>query len=220
MKVKDLLRRYQLKTRQSLNQRLKRLGLTLPKNDHGHRFATPEQIAQLDDLHNWLAQGGSLQSYLPPPDPLPIVAADEDEGRLTTIDTAAIAALDNPELEATDLEATELETTDLDATDLNAQDLDPSNATNTEQAIVPLLTRLLQTIQRPIPTPPPNRPPLYVWEQLEQACEKGWLLTSSQVKDLTGIHPNGDVCEYGAFSFQRHGKIGREAGWEVWKNGY
>ncbi|MEM8641342.1 MAG: hypothetical protein AAGG51_21370 [Cyanobacteria bacterium P01_G01_bin.54] len=203
MKVKDLLRRYQL-TRQVLNQRLKSLGLTLSKNAQGHRFATPEQIAQLDNLQAWLAQGGSLQTYLPSPAALPIVAADDHDGELTTIDTEAIETL---------------EATDLTATELDAQEIDHPAAPDPEQtALLPLLTRLLQTLQQPAPAA--NRPPLYVWEQLEQACEKGWLLTSSQIKELTGIHPNGDLCEYGAFSFQRHGKIGREAGWEVWKNGY
>lgn len=204
MKVKDLLPRYGLKTRQALHTRLKRLGLTLVKDDRGHNYATPEQLQQLDNLHAWLESGGSLNAYSPDASNVSVISVADAVEKITTIDTNAVEAVEI------------LETTEPDAEELEAQDIPPQSAPLDEQSLLPLVSRLLNTLQPPVP----KRSPLYVWEQLETACEKGWLLSTSQVKELTGVQPNGDVCEYGAFSFQRHGRIGREAGWEVWKNGY
>ncbi|MFW6264166.1 MAG: hypothetical protein ACOC3E_01415 [Cyanobacteriota bacterium] len=65
MKVKDLLERYSLKTRQSLYDRLNGLNLALPKDDKGHGYATKEQIGLLDQLDEHLKNGGTIASFLP-----------------------------------------------------------------------------------------------------------------------------------------------------------
>lgn len=231
MNAKDLRQRYQLKTRQALDDRLKTLGLSLPKDHRGHRFATAAQIEQLDDLQAWLSQGGTLQTYSSTPNQLSVISVADAANEITTIDTEAVETLAHPvpqtteieavavetaELEPSDLEVETLETTELETTELDAQDLPPTPPKREGHVLLPVLSRLLQALQ----SPPKNHSPLYVWEQLENACEKGWLLSSSQIRELTGMQPHGDLCEYGAFSFQRHGTIGREAGWEVWKNSY
>jgi hypothetical protein len=63
----------------------------------------------------------------------------------------------------------------------------------------------------------PARSPLQNWRELEEACEKGWLLTTRQVHELVGSKPYGSTWERGAFIFTKAGKIGRETAWEIEK---
>ncbi|WP_246140454.1 hypothetical protein [Euhalothece natronophila] len=63
----------------------------------------------------------------------------------------------------------------------------------------------------------PARSPLQNWRELEEACEKGWLLTTQQVYELVGSKPHGATWERGAFIFTKAGKIGREIAWEIEK---
>lgn len=135
-----------------------------------------------------------MKTYTPPTAPLSVLSDADRADELTTIDAEAI-----------------------EATDLPAQELaEPAVEPHDFAGVLTALTQLIQTMQ----TSNGARSPLYVWEQLDRACEKEWILTTSQVKELIGVQPYGDVYEYGTFCFQRHGRIGREAGWEVWKNGY
>lgn len=61
------------------------------------------------------------------------------------------------------------------------------------------------------------RSPLATYRELEEAAERGWILPTSVVRDLTGIRPKGLCSCWGCFGFQRSGKMGREAGWRVKK---
>jgi hypothetical protein len=64
MDIKQLCDRYSLTSRQALYDRLKALGITL--NRHGRSsHATPEQIELLDQVHQHLAEGGSLKTFTP-----------------------------------------------------------------------------------------------------------------------------------------------------------
>ena len=65
MKIKELQERYGLKTRQSIYDWIKAGNLTLPKDERGHAYATPEQIEVLDQLVEHLKQGGTLGSFTP-----------------------------------------------------------------------------------------------------------------------------------------------------------
>lgn len=65
MKVKELQEKYNLKSRQSLYDRLKALSLTLKKDQLGHGFASPEDIELLDQLDTHLASGGTLANFTP-----------------------------------------------------------------------------------------------------------------------------------------------------------
>ncbi|TVQ54556.1 MAG: hypothetical protein EA366_11785 [Spirulina sp. DLM2.Bin59] len=82
-----------------------------------------------------------------------------------------------------------------------------------ENPLTPVVLTLSQALAGQSSTPSP----LQVWRELEEACQCSWILSTSQVRALTGMAPHGDIYEYGAFRFKRNGKIGREAGWEVWK---
>ena len=65
MKIKELQERYGLKTRQSIYDWIKAGNLTLPKDERGHAYATPEQIEVLDQLVEHLKTGGTLGSFTP-----------------------------------------------------------------------------------------------------------------------------------------------------------
>lgn len=62
-----------------------------------------------------------------------------------------------------------------------------------------------------------NSDPLDCWVQLDRAIESGWVLSTSQVREVVGAKPRGEVWEYGAYRFDRVGKVGRETGWRVSK---
>ena len=76
MKIKELQERYGLKTRQSIYDWIKAGNLTLPKDDRGHAYATPEQIEVLDQLVEHLKTGGTLGSFTPVSSPEIYTTAD------------------------------------------------------------------------------------------------------------------------------------------------
>ncbi len=57
--------------------------------------------------------------------------------------------------------------------------------------------------------------PIAHLRRLQEAAEQGWLLTTSQVRELTGAKPHGQSWRRGSFVFCKTGKIGREAAWSV-----
>ena len=57
--------------------------------------------------------------------------------------------------------------------------------------------------------------PISNWRRLQEVVENGWLLTTSQVRELTGAKPHGQSWRRGSFVFRKRGKIGREASWSV-----
>ena len=63
--------------------------------------------------------------------------------------------------------------------------------------------------------------PLQYLEILERAVEKGWLLTTAQVKGLIGVKPvakkDSDSYERGGWIFTKSGKIGSQTAWRVSK---
>ncbi|MFB2976915.1 hypothetical protein [Microseira sp. BLCC-F43] len=83
--------------------------------------------------------------------------------------------------------------------------------------IVAELTKLVEAIA-PTPNPPE---PLQALEELEKAAEKGWLLTTEQVKQLIGVKPtvrgSDRTFTRGSFAFVKSGKIGSQTAWKVVK---
>ena len=65
MKIKELLARYNLKTRQSIYNWCNAVNITLEKDSNGHAYATKEQIELLDQLENHLKEGGKLTTFTP-----------------------------------------------------------------------------------------------------------------------------------------------------------
>ncbi len=55
------------------------------------------------------------------------------------------------------------------------------------------------------------------WEKLDQAVERGYILSTSEVAKLLGTKPKGKEWTRGALKFTRAGKIGNQSGWQVTK---
>lgn len=68
-----------------------------------------------------------------------------------------------------------------------------------------------------IPTPQPD--PLAELRLIQEACEQGWLLSSSQLAPLLGVKPPSGVSfqRYG-FTFTRTGRNGAESAWKISKS--
>lgn len=84
---------------------------------------------------------------------------------------------------------------------------DDQNLDNNWNLLIETLAKNLQ----------PARSPLQHWRELEEASEKGWLLTTSQVKELAGAKPKGEKWQRGSFLFTKASKIGSQTAWLVEK---
>lgn len=122
-------------------------------------------------------------------DPNLAVDSLESSGQLTRPDT-----LDSRPMEAQE------------ATLIDGSEVSPAG--NPEWG--PLIELLAEKIQ-------PPQSPLQNWRELEEACEKGWLLTTKQVHELAGAKPKGKQWHRGAFIFTKAGKIGNQLAWLVEK---
>ena len=60
-----------------------------------------------------------------------------------------------------------------------------------------------------------ERDPLLFVEQLMLAAKFKIQLSTSQVKQIIGVKPRGEVFQRGSFKFIKVGKIGRESAWVV-----
>ncbi|MBE9178702.1 hypothetical protein IQ268_09030 [Oculatella sp. LEGE 06141] len=62
---------------------------------------------------------------------------------------------------------------------------------------------------------PPASDPLAPQRQLQEICEQGWTVSSSQLRQILGIAPKaGD--RYG-FTFTKAGRVGRQLAWRIGK---
>ena len=67
-----------------------------------------------------------------------------------------------------------------------------------------------------LPTPQPD--PLAALRLIQEACEQGWLLSSSQLAPLLGVKPpSGASFERYGFTFTRTGRNGAESAWRISK---
>ena len=68
----------------------------------------------------------------------------------------------------------------------------------------------------------PPADPLHYMDVLERAAEKGWLLTTAEVKQLISVKPKTSkgekVYKRGCWLFQKAGKIGAQTAWRVSKS--
>ncbi len=72
----------------------------------------------------------------------------------------------------------------------------------------------LETVSRSLPA----AQPLANLEAIDRACEKGWLLSTSQLCELLGVRSiNGQTIDRYGFCFTRCGRNGREGAWRIEK---
>jgi hypothetical protein len=74
--------------------------------------------------------------------------------------------------------------------------------------------QLIEAIARHFATP---HDPLQHYTALERAIASGWLLSTSEVRQLISTKPHGDRFQHGSFVFVKSGKIGNQAAWRVAK---
>ena len=61
----------------------------------------------------------------------------------------------------------------------------------------------------------PRRDLLHNYHALEDAVNHQWIISTSDVKELTGSTPHGETFIWANFEFTKAGKVGRESGWRV-----
>ena len=92
MKIKELLERYNLKSRQSIYSWCEAAGIKLQSDEHGVKYASDDAIATLDKLQSHIDNGGTLKTFIKPVTP-DIINGDS---RLDTVqDTHALTEVDN-----------------------------------------------------------------------------------------------------------------------------
>ena len=209
MKIKDLMERYGLKSRQSIYDWCKAANLELAKDSRNRKYAEPEQIVVLDDLKTHLDNGASLKDYTP----LSSVELDNQ------IDTLIDSKLDT---KSASLTSTVQPSVD------SKLDTKSAPLTNTVQSSVDskldtlnLTPELLGEMVGVISQQLQPSDPLWYHERLESAMAGGWLLTTAEVKALIGVTPapkkGGNSYIRGRWKFTKAGKIGGSTAWEITK---
>ena len=194
MNAKDLMVRYGINSRQTLLDRFKKgLRIDPPKDTKGRIFTPPDVVEQLDDLHEWLTEkGGTLDNFTPVQTVQPVADTLQDV---------------QPKLDSTGEIVQPLLDIQQEA-QLDPDTVQPSPDTP-QAAMMVLLANAIANQPQP--------DPLFNLERLERAAEKRWILSTGQVKALTGHKPTGEAFSYGSFLFTRCGRVGREIGWSVEK---
>ena len=77
-----------------------------------------------------------------------------------------------------------------------------------------LLQQALDSLAEAVSTP---KDPMWAHKALMFAQEHELLLSTSEVWDLIGVSPKGDVFQRGSWVFTKKGKIGREGAWLVYR---
>ena len=181
LSVKELLARYNLKSKQTLYNWLKTLNIKLEKTSRNRAFATPEQIRALDDLKAHLEKGGLISEYVPITSL--VVKNQQDYSLDSPIDIQLDYKSDLP--------------------------LD-----NSLDSPVELLQQALDSLAEAVSTP---KDPMWAHKALMFAQENELLLSTSEVWDLIGVSPKGDVFQRGSWVFTKKGKIGWEGAWLVYR---
>ena len=206
MLLDELQTRYELKSRKGIYARINALNLQLPKDSKRRSYATEQMVQQLDDLDAHLKSGGELKSYVP------------------TTHTEVMSDVTVPHMEVSEPHGTnELLPNEVTPGNItNTNDLLPNQVTlgnsNTNDLLpdmlpeeVTLLPQLLSVIQNLTN----NHDPLMPNRLLAEAADRGYILTSKQIKDILGIKPKGSSFTRLGFSFTKIGKDGAYSSWSV-----
>lgn len=89
----------------------------------------------------------------------------------------------------------------------------------TLELIDQIVSKIVYLIQERTPQlpPSPENSVLEGLKDLDLIAEKQWAIPTSVVRELIGVNPSGTTFVRGSFTFQKSGKIGREAAWVVTK---
>ncbi len=179
--IKELLERYNLRQRQSIYNWCKGAKIELKKDESGRAYATPSQIALLDQLAEHMKKpGATLSNFIPV--------------SKTKIDTSLDILVDNK----------------ID---------DYKSESYPQQIDTYLLGEITSRIGIAIANHLSSSSPLRHNRELEEAAEKGWLLTTTEVKSLIGVKPHtakGEITyKRGCWVFSKAGRMGNLTAWRV-----
>ncbi len=199
--IKDLQQRYGLKTRQSVYDRLNAVQAQVLKEGN-KTYVTEDTVIILDELQEHLKLGGSIKTFTPTVKAT--VHAETD---------SVNSQLDSPTVNS----KTDSVNSQLDSPTVNSK-IDSVNSqldTQVKYVQLSLFEDLMEkTVEKVVKKVVPSNP-ISHWEKLDQAVERGYILSSKEVGDLLGTKPHGKEWTRGAFKFIRKGKIGNQAGWQV-----
>lgn len=197
--IKDFESRYGV-TRSNIYNRingLKEKGYSMePEKHSGKAVFSADQIAVMDALDLILKDGKTIADFPSADGQLSYVLQDNVKSSYRTQDTQA-----------------------------KIQPADPAPMTfgmgSMIEAIASKVVTILdlRQVEQPAPQlPPPAADPLANLKALQEACDRGWLLSSSQLAPLVGLKTlHGKEFERYGFKFVKTGRNGAENAWKVEK---
>ena len=196
MNVKELLLKYGLSSRTALYSRLRVLGIELAKDDNDKAFATPEQLAELDELHDHIKGGNKMSTF---------------------VKASKVHVVSNIS-EQFSVHSTEQENTK----NGHLSEQSTVQGTNTvdeaplKEAII--LDRLVGAIINNIN---PAKSPLDKHRELQESEQNNWRLTTKEIEEIVGKKPRKkkgeNYCTIGGWKFVPRGKSGNQNLWSVEK---
>ena len=151
-------------------------------------YATPEIVEQLDRLHEHLNSGGTLSNFMDGEITSYTVMDSDDDSHVST------SLNDDSHVESSSI------TTIHNDTDI---------VSDSQQVVY---------IEREAPWHAEQQDPLMPNRLLAEAADKGYILTSKQIKDILGIKPKGSSFTRLGFTFTKIGKDGIYSSWRVERN--
>jgi len=196
MNVQELLSRYGLSSRTALYSRLKILGIELAKNDNDKAFATPEQLAQLDELHDHIKAGNKMSTFVKPSK----VDVVSDTSEQFSVHSTEQKNAKNGHL----------------SEQSTVQGTSAVSEAPLKEAII--LDSLVGAIINNIN---PAKNPLDKHRQLQECEQNNWLLTTKEIEEIVGRKPRKkkgeNHCIIGGWKFVARGKSGNQVLWSVEK---
>ncbi|NJL90292.1 MAG: hypothetical protein HC916_11270 [Coleofasciculaceae cyanobacterium SM2_1_6] len=191
--IDDLRKLFGLSSRQQVSKLAKTLDL-VPAI--AGKFSQ-EQMILMYQLHEHLQSGNSLAEFSKLPVPQPGEETSEIPETLEIPETPAISPAEEI-----------IETRVLKTTIVPTSKPNPNNSAPPENPLGELIKAISQATT-------PRRDLLHNYHALEDAVQHQWIISSSNVRELTGTTPHGEVFVWANFEFLKTGKVGREAGWRI-----
>lgn len=205
--IKEVLDRYNLKTRQSFYNWTKALELEVQKDIDGKNIVTEEQVKLLDELSEHLKNGGTLKSFIPTTQPLLTEVVH------STIDNT----IDDNQRENKDNNLHDI-TTKITNTEVVKSTLDIT--INNENRQLDLFELIGYAVKTTVKEMKMATSPISHWDELNKAEKNGYILTTLEIRELLGVKPTGNEWVRGAFKFIKVGKIGNQSAWKIEKMSY
>ncbi|MDY7004015.1 MAG: hypothetical protein SWX82_08645 [Cyanobacteriota bacterium] len=190
MIVQELLLRYGLNSRAALYSRLKTLKIELAKDSNDKAFANPEQLEQLDLLHEHIKGGNKMSTFVKKLKANVVFNETEQfSEQYTEHKKDKISPITEQLTEQLTVKSTSAEI---------------------------LLENIIGTI---IHNMSPSENSLQMHRDLKECSQEKWLLTTKQLEKLIGKRPkklkSTNYCIFGGWKFVGKGKSGSQNLWQV-----